>query len=143
VWLAAGADSGVPLPVRWGVLDSSIVSVHWLKLYSEKPMCWYPPERWQNKPGQFRILPDDNGPGEWFEVSEGHVHVDEISTLQYKEAHQWLENVCMHFVTCSHVLAEFYFVSVSVTFYNCGLLYNFAYNMLDFGHYSEEQCNYC
>ena len=107
-------------------LDSSIVSVHWLKLYSEKPMCWYPPERWQNKPGQFRIQPDDNGPGEWFEVSEGHVHVDEISTLQYKEAHQWLENVCMHFVTCSHVLAELYFVSVSVTFCNCGLVYNFC-----------------
>jgi len=53
-------------------------------------MCWYPPERWQNKPGQFRIQPDDNGPGEWFEVSEGHIHVDKISTLQYKEG-------CMHF----------------------------------------------
>jgi len=75
-------------------LDSSIVATHWLKLSSEKPTCWYPPQRWQNKPGQFRILPHENGPGQWFEVSEGHVHVDEISTLLHREAHQWLENVC-------------------------------------------------
>jgi len=76
-------------------LDSSIVAEHWLTTATnDKTLCWYPPERWQNSPGQFRIEPAD-GQGEWFEVSPGHVHNEEICTMLFREAHNWLENVRM------------------------------------------------
>jgi hypothetical protein len=72
-------------------LDSSIVAVHWLRQEDGVTNCWYPPERWQNKPGEFRLLPVDDG--EWFEVSDGHMHLMQIRTQTYREAHQWLDEV--------------------------------------------------
>jgi len=87
-------------------LDSSIVAAHWLSISDDKTTCWYPPGRWQNKPGQFRIQPTYDGPGEWFAVSQGHVHLREIRTLVYKQAHQWLEDVRIQFGTWQTMAAE-------------------------------------
>lgn len=72
------------------------MAVHWLQEADGKTSCWYPPKRWQNKPAQFRMEPFKEGPGEWFEVTDGHLHVSEIRTVLFKDARDWLDNVSIY-----------------------------------------------
>ena len=64
------------------------MAVHWLKDVDGQYTCWYQPSSsWQYKPLQFQLEPIYDGPGEWFEVSDGHyMHMSDLRSLLFKDA---------------------------------------------------------